>query len=89
MVLSNRSDNFGYSRLGDTAAANVQKADALSSSNHRKPVVTCRHIVKVSCFQCTASFLCSQDIKVFTGKQNVFNCAAVIISVAVQYTALE
>jgi hypothetical protein len=56
---------------------------------HRKLVVTCRHIVKVSCFQCTVSFLYSQEIKVFTGKQNVFNCAAVIISVAVQCTALE
>jgi hypothetical protein len=31
-VLSNRSGNSGYPRLGDTGTANLQKADTLSSS---------------------------------------------------------
>jgi len=32
---------------------------------HRKPVVTCRHTGKVDCFQCTATFVCFKEIKIF------------------------
>jgi hypothetical protein len=76
--LSDRSGNFGYPRHRDTVAAILQKADESS------PAVSC-----LSCFQCTASFLCFQEIKVFAGTRKFFNCAVVIISIVVQYTTFD
>jgi len=39
---------------------------------HKNVVVTCRHIGKGSCVRCAATFVCSQQIRVFTGKQKFF-----------------
>jgi len=55
----------------------------------RNPVVTCRHTGKVRCVQCTATFVCFQEIKVFKGKQIFFKYAVLIKFVAVQYTTFE
>jgi len=79
------SGKSGYLRLGDTGTAILQKACELSS----KPVVICRHTGKVDCFQCTAIFVCFQEIKVFAGKQTFFKYAVTIKFVALQYTTFE
>ena len=86
--MSDRSGNSGYPRLGDTGAAILQKAYELSSITE-KPVATRRHIGKVDCVQCTATFVCFQEIKVFAGKQTFLKYAVTIKFVAVQYTTLE
>jgi len=51
--------------------------------------VTCRHTGKVDCVQCTATFVCFLEIKVFAGKQTFFKYAVTIKFVAVQYTTFE
>jgi len=45
---------------------------------HRNPVVTCHHTGKVRCVQCTDSFVCFREIKVFTGKQIFFKYGVLI-----------
>jgi hypothetical protein len=52
------------------SAAILQKTRELS---HRTPAVTCRHIGKVGCVQCNATFVCFQEIKVFAGKQTLLS----------------
>jgi len=42
----------------------------------------------VECVQCTATFVCFQEIKVFAGKHTFFKYAVTIKFVAVQYTTL-
>jgi hypothetical protein len=86
--LSVRSGNSGYPRHGDGGAAILQKACELSSSI-TEPVVTCRHTDKVDCVQCTATFVCFREIKVFAGQQTCFKYAVTIKFVAVQYTTFE
>ena len=51
--------------------------------------MTCRHTGKVDCVQCTATFVCFLEIKVFAGKQTFFKYAVTIKFVAVQYTTFE
>jgi hypothetical protein len=49
----------------------------------------CRHTGKVECVQCTANFVCFQEIKIFAGKQTFFEYAVTIKFVAVQYATFE
>jgi hypothetical protein len=51
---------------------------------HRKPVVTCRHTGKVELIQCTATFVCLKETKVFAGQQAFFKYTVTIKFVAVQ-----
>ena len=50
--------------------------------------MTCRNAGKVSCVQCAATYVCFQEIKVFTGKQNFFKYTFIKF-VAVQSTVFE
>jgi len=43
----------------------------------------------VNCVQCKATFVCLQEIKVFSGKQTFIKYAITIKFVAVQYTKFE
>jgi hypothetical protein len=71
-VWSDRSGNSGYHSLGDTVAPILQGRNELCSATTQKPAVTCRHASKVSCVQCTATFVCLQENRDFTGKQTFF-----------------
>ena len=51
--------------------------------------MTCRHVGKVDCNQCTATFVCCQEIKFSAGKQTFFKYAVGIEFVAVQNTTFE
>ena len=63
--MSDRSGKSGYSRLGDTGAAILQKECELSSSLTKKETCCdCRRTGEVDCIQCTATFVCLQEIKV-------------------------
>jgi len=43
----------------------------------------------MSCLQCYSHFICFQETRFFTGKQNFFKEAGFITFVAVHYTALS
>ena len=54
-----------------------------------KPVATCHRADRVSWVQCTATSVCFQVIKVFTGKQILLKYTVIMTFVAAQYTNFE